>query len=372
VINRSDVLVCPETKVPLRLATLEEAGPLAAPHGQGLTAVGPTPTVLLREDGAGAYPVVDDGIPVLRAPEMLVPGDVGRRVDVRRPQYAEAYEEMEHYDRTARDEAASVASSRAALDLGPLAGMTEEQRMAFPRPVERWLDAKYELAAQFDAFSHLAPMTGRSVLQIGGRGLHAVRFLLAGAAEAWVASPMVGELVFAQALAKECGVADRLHCVAALAEELPFRDGTFDAVYSQGCVHHWLMPLALPECARVLRPGGKFAAVEPWRGPLYGLGTKILGKRDPKVRCVVLTQDRIQEPLESLGDARIVHHGALSRYPLLALWKAGVKPRRSTVWRIGRWDDALTHRLPRLRETGSSVAILGTVQARQAPVVAVR
>ncbi len=44
-------------------------------------------------------------------------------------------------------------------------------------------------------------MTGARVLQVGGSGLHAVKFLLAGAAETWLVSPVHGELIFGRALA---------------------------------------------------------------------------------------------------------------------------------------------------------------------------
>ncbi len=363
---RTDWLVCPESKVPVRLLPLAQAereltagGRLVTPTGKGYQPVGVTAEVLVRQDGAGAYPV-QDGFPVMLAPEMLPPAGQSRSVDIADPKYAEAYEEMEHYNRIGRSEAQAVASSRAAQDLTRLVSLSAAQRSAFPDPPGLWLDAKYELAAQHDAFRHLRPLSGARALQIGGRGLHAVRFLLAGASEAWLASPMVGELVFAAALARECGVVDRLHCVAALAEELPFPDRSFDAVYSQGCVHHWQIPLALPESARVLRPGGRFAAVEPWRGPLYGIGTRVLGKRDRQVRCQVLTASRIEGALRALGDAKITHHGALTRYPLLALWKLGVKPSRRAVWQVGRLDDAISSRIPALQASGSSVAILAT------------
>jgi SAM-dependent methyltransferase len=171
---------------------------------------------------------------------------------------------------------------------------------------------------------------------------------------------MVGELVFARALARHCGVADRLHCVAGLAEELPIRDEFFDVVYSQGCVHHWVVDLALPECARVLRPGGRFAAVEPWRAPLYGIGTKILGKRDTGVQCVVLTADRIEPYLDCLSEPRVIHHGALSRYPIIGLSKFGLDLQRPTLWKIGELDDRLSARVPALGRSGSSVAILAS------------
>ena len=362
---RSDIVVCPMSKQPLHEVPLVEAerdiargAPLQKPTATGFTPIGRTPTVLLRKDGQGAYPV-QDGFPVLRAPEMLTAPDTERAVDVTVAPYAEAYSEMAHYDELGHAAAATVRESTAFRDMRRLTSIASSERAGFPDPPGLWLDAKYELAAQYDAFRHLRPLDGARVLQIGGNGLHAVRFLLGGAEEAWLASPMTGELVFATALARECGVVDRLHCVAALAEELPFASGSFDAVYSQGCVHHWVVPLAGPECARVLRIDGRFAAVEPWRAPFYGIGTKVLGKRDRNVKCVVLTADRVGDLFQHLDGLQILHHGALTRYPLLGLMKAGIKLSRRAVWRLSRFDDAVSDAIPRLRDSGSSVAILG-------------
>ncbi len=154
------------------------------------------------------------------------------------------------------------------------------------------------------------------------------------------------------------GVAERFHVVAGLAEELPFEAESFDAIYSQGCVHHWVTRVAMPECHRVLRPGGRFAAVEPWRAPFYEIGTKLFGKRQRDVHCVVLTPDRVEPYIERFHEPKINHHWSLSRYPLIALDKLGLRLSRGAVWRIGAVDDALASRFPRLRDAGSSVAIL--------------
>lgn len=365
-----ELLVCPVSRVPLRPLPLAEAerllgGRLDAGIGRGYRPVGPTPTVLVRDDRLGAYPVVD-GIPVLMAPELLRPAGSGAvGADVTDPRYAEAYTEMEHYSAAAARDAQDVAASASASRVGRLAALVADGAAAtFPDPRYGWLDATHELAAQAEAFGHLQPVAGSRILEIGGRGLHAVKFLLAGAAEAWLISPMVGELVYARALARHAGVADRLRCAAALAEELPLADGSVDGVYSQGCVHHWVTSLALPECHRVLRAGGRFAAVEPWRGPLYGLGTAVLGKRDPAVHCVVLSPGRVEPHLEGFASWRVVHHGALLRYPLLALRKAGVKFSRPMMWRLSRLDDAVSSLVPPLRRRGSSVAILATAGTR--------
>lgn len=360
-------LACPETGVGLRaraLAELESQLPrghrLEAPSGRGYQPVGPTPQVLARDaSDIAAYPV-RDGIPVLLLPELLVPDGHTRHVDISDPRYAEAYAEMDYYSRTAESEARTISTSHITRHLKPLVNLSDASRAAFPQPIDRWLDASHELLAQWDAFLFLRPVARTRVLQIGGRGTQAVKMLLAGAAEAWLVSPMLGELAFGIALAAQCGVGERFQAVGAVAEALPFKDGTFDIVYLQGSLHHTMTELALPESHRVLRSGGKFAAVEPWRGPLYGLGTRLLGKRDKNVHCRVLTAARVEPHMAIFSNARIVHHGAVTRYAIIALSKLGVRFGRRTTWRITRLDDAIASRLPRLRRTGSSVAIMGT------------
>ena len=104
-----------------------------------------------------------------------------------------------------------------------------------------------------------------------------MKWLLAGAAEAWVMTPMLGEVYCSIALAKEAGVVDRLRCVVGVAEEIPLAGDMFDAIYSGGCVHHMTTELAMPEIARVLKSGGRFASADPWRAPLHSIGKKFLG-----------------------------------------------------------------------------------------------
>lgn len=52
-----------------------------------------------------------------------------------------------------------------------------------------------------------------------------------------------------------------LLCCAA--EMLPFPDGTFDAVLGKQILHHLDLIIAVPEIARVLRPGGRAVFLEP-------------------------------------------------------------------------------------------------------------
>jgi len=50
---------------------------------------------------------------------------------------------------------------------------------------------------------------------------------------------------------------------------LPFRSGAFDAVVGLDLVHHLARPADFfAEAARVLRPGGRIAVIEPWVSPL--------------------------------------------------------------------------------------------------------
>lgn len=47
------------------------------------------------------------------------------------------------------------------------------------------------------------------------------------------------------------------------AEQLPFADCSFDAVFGQQILHHLELKLAIPEIVRVLRPGGRASFLEP-------------------------------------------------------------------------------------------------------------
>lgn len=194
---------------------------------------------------------------------------------------------------------------------------------------------------------------------MGGKGIHAVKFLIGGAKEAWVISPMLGDAYFAIALAKAFNVADRIYCAVSIAEELPFLANLFHAAYSGGCLHHLVTETALPEISRVLVEGGAFSAVDPWRAPLYAIGTRIFGKRETDVHCHPLTKQRIKPLTNAFKVSRIIQHGSLTRYPLLALNKLGLNFPLSLVWQINKIDDAICSCIPRMRAMGSSVVCLG-------------
>ena len=303
--------------------------------------MGRSPYVLLREDHACAYPVID-GIPILLVPEQLRPSGKSWDFDLLcHANYAEAYEEMEFYNKEAMLEAAKIKDSIAYSIIGSILNSGGANRL-FPYPRAVWIDAIYDCAAQWDAYISMCPIQGKAILQLGGKGIHAVKMLLAGAADAWLITPMLGEALCARALAHEVGVEDNLHCVVAVAEELPLVSEMFDGIYSGGCLHHFQIMSAVQEESRVLKKGGTFAAAEPWKAAMYTIGTKIFGQRESGACCHPLTEMRLAPLFLAFREAKIVHHGAITRYLLLALNKLGFKCNLSTVWRLNSADDKLS------------------------------
>lgn len=226
----------------------------------------------------------------------------------------------------------------------------------FPVPRQLWIESRYDCLAQWEAYNYLAPLTCKRVLQLGGAGVAAVQFMLGGAAEAWLLTPVADEARWAAELARLAGV--ELHCKVGVAEEIPFDDNFFDAIYAGGCAHHFETESAFPEIARVLKPGGRFSAVDPWRAPFYALGIKIFGKREGngQVQCRPLTKARVA-PLAVFGSHRVNIHGSFLRYPLLAANRVGLQISDNTAWSLARLDDWLGNLL-HARQWGSSVALL--------------
>jgi SAM-dependent methyltransferase/uncharacterized protein YbaR (Trm112 family) len=365
-----ELLSCPESGLALEQVNLAEAQArigegvkltVSTRHGEQPSPFGVTDTVLIRTDNECAYPIVED-VPILLAPEMIFSDQSFRDFDLNDPSYAEAYEEMEFYNEY------GIKNAQALLETGEtnsvstlnVLRLAEEGIGDFPEPHSEWLDAIFDCVAQWDAYSHFGPLTGKRVLQLGGSGIHAVKFLLAGASEAWLLTPMYGEIVYAKALASRVGVENQLHCVVGVAEELPFADESFDVIFSGGCIHHTRTEVAFPEIERILKANGRFGATDPWKAPLHSFGTKLLGKRETDVHCRPLTSQRVEPIYEAFDHAQVIHHGTFSRYPLLALHKFGISATLNLAWTLFRADDAICSLYPPLRKWGSSVALLAT------------
>jgi len=363
-------LICPETKLPLRRCPLAEAErsislgqPLCARRDGTPAAIGPTAEVMLREDLKCAYPIVD-GIPVLLVPEMLLAAENMRLFDLKNLRWAEAYEEMEHYN-------ARGAGFAVRVDGGEFQPMPREILQygdSFPRPTQFWIDAAHDAMAEMDAYSYLGKLRGKRVAQLGGSGGHAVKFLLAGAREAWLITPMVGECSHARAQARSFGLEDRLHCVAAVGEQIPLPDGALDIVYSGGCIHHMVAEYVAAEIMRVLTPGGRFSSVDPWKTILHTVGTRVLGKREKNVYCKPMTHRRLAPFHSGFSKFAVAHHGPVLRYLLLGVCQLlKVEMSASLGYRLGQFEDRTLGRIPFFRDRGGSIALMGE-KAHDAPV----
>src|SRR5271156_164091 len=288
-------LYCPETMLPLRPCSLSEAERLIS-DGQPLrarsegipVAIGRTPTVMIREDLRCAYPVVD-GIPLLLLPEMLVAGGSGRSFNLDDSKWAEAYQEMEVYNAGCAEKALELDAGRS----NPIPKESGQYADSFPEPSRVWIDMPHDALAEMDAYRNLGKLRGKRVAQLGGGGGHAVKFLLAGASEAWLITPMLGECIYGKALARSFGLEDRLRCVVAVGEQIPLKSGFLDAICSVGCIHHMVTAHVAKEEGRVLAHGGRFSAVDPWKTLMHTVGTRILGKREINVYCKPMTAERL-------------------------------------------------------------------------------
>lgn len=105
---------------------------------------------------------------------------------------------------------------------------------------------------------HIAPLTGRLVLDVGcGSGYHLWRMLGAGAHLAMGIDPSLLYVCQFQALRYYAGL-QSLAVLPFKSEDLAGRIGGFDTVFSMGVLYHRRTPLAhLRELQQFLRPGGE-------------------------------------------------------------------------------------------------------------------
>jgi len=144
---------------------------------------------------------------------------------------------------------ASVERDRRRLSFGPSADVYERYRPGYPEEAIAWL---------------LGPSPLR-VLDVGAGTGKLTRALLAAGHEVVAVEPDPGmRAAFAAALPET-------EILEGSAEELPIADGSFDAAAAGQSFHWFDESRALPEIARVLRPGGLLAVIfnlrdesEPW------------------------------------------------------------------------------------------------------------
>jgi avermectin B 5-O-methyltransferase len=104
----------------------------------------------------------------------------------------------------------------------------------------------------------------RRVLDVGcGSGRPALRLAHSEPVDIVGITISPRQVELATALAEQSGLADRVRFECADAMDLPFPDASFDAVWALECLLHMPDPARVfQEMARVLRPGGRLAAMD--------------------------------------------------------------------------------------------------------------
>jgi SAM-dependent methyltransferase len=231
------------------------------------------------------------------------------------------------------------------------------------QPMDPWLDNLYDSVPQREIYEHLAPkITGRGVvLQMGGTGKEALKAIIGGASRAVHVTPVPQEAELTMRLASELGVAESLTVLVGTGERLPVASASVDAYLSERCLHHTDVSLALREARRVLRPGGRFAAADPWHARLHDVVRAVCDRQQPGLECVPLDARRLEELSDLFAQSQVRLHGALVRYPVIALLRIGVPLTRPVIERLTEYDDRVSSHFDVLRRNGSGAAVLASV-----------
>lgn len=130
----------------------------------------------------------------------------------------------------------------------------------------------------------LAPAATDLALDLGAGAGHAASAVAPHVAGVVATDPTPEMLAVGARLAGERGLAN-IRWVEATADALPFADGTFDLAFTRHSVHHWPDAAAgFREVARVLRPGGRFVAIDT------------LGPEDGQVDAFLVTLELLRDP----------------------------------------------------------------------------
>ena len=139
---------------------------------------------------------------------------------------------------------------------------------AFRAELDRSLDPR-PAESLYDAFGALGAGPGDDVLDVGCRyGAHSVEIVRRFGCRVIAVDPIPRHLEEARKLIAEEGVEDRVTVLEAAIESLPVEDGSVAYVWCRDMLNHVQLPVALSECFRVLRPGGRMLVYQTFAADL--------------------------------------------------------------------------------------------------------
>lgn len=130
-----------------------------------------------------------------------------------------------------------------------------------------------------------AGITGGNVLEIGpGPGYIGLEWLKKAPDAKLTACEISPAMIkTAEKNAREYGFEKRVSYVEGNCMQMPFQDGVFDAVFSNGSLHEWENPVRVfNEIHRVLKPGGRFCIADMRRDVNPAIKWLIYSSTKPK------------------------------------------------------------------------------------------
>ncbi len=194
-------------------------------------------------------------------------------------------------------------------------------------------------------------LRGKRILEIGcGLGVFAL-FLARQEAQVYVVDIAQKRLEFLKAQAERLGVANRINIICGAAEELPFRENSFDAVYTKSALIHTNLNRASSESARILKAGGVGVFVEPMKyNPLAWIYRRFFAPGEWKSITTYFDRGRLRMLPQSFGRVRVRYFYLLSFAAFF--WQFAFRSvRQFKFWLrfLGALDGALFKFCPLLR-----------------------